>query len=56
MPPKEEAMDDRITQEPMSAEEFEAEMLHRHETASDRSTVSLNELRHRAAVSGLQQK
>jgi hypothetical protein len=38
------------------APEIEAELLRRHETADDRSTVSLNELRHRAAVSGLQPK
>jgi hypothetical protein len=36
--------------------EVEAELLHRQETADDRSLVSMNELKHRAAVSALQPK
>lgn len=35
--------------------EVEAEILQRHDTPGERSTVSVNELRHRAAVSAQQQ-
>jgi hypothetical protein len=48
--------DELPTTPELIAPDIEAELLHRHETASDRSPVSLNELRHRAAVSAQQQK
>lgn len=48
-------MDEQPAPEPIDPE-IEAELLRRHETADDRSPVSLNELRARAAVSALHQQ
>ncbi|MFE0490147.1 hypothetical protein [Streptomyces griseoaurantiacus] len=45
---------DEPTTEPIDPE-VEAEILHRGETADDRSPVSLNELKARLAASALQQ-
>jgi hypothetical protein len=47
-------LNEQTTPEPI-APEIEAELLRRQETADDRSPVSLNELKARAATSTLQQ-